>query len=449
MMHQEEWMKLRAFKPLRDAGASWAEIARAAGCDWRTAKKYLEHETSQPPSYGPRRSSSGRIIDPYREVIDTWLRADPHLKASVIHERLAAEPYGFAGHYQRVKVYVRERRPEILAELGHDEAHGGFHARFAVTPGAQAQVDWGDEGTITTASGDLPVYSFHMVLSYSRDPFCRYTTSMDLATFWACHREAFAHFGGVPASILYDRTKTVVRRHVGRDEATPLHPEAVAFADHYGFAIRLCAPYRPQSKGRVERVVEVTRSHVLAGRTFSSVDQMQAAFDDWLPMRRAQVHRTHGEVIAVRGDRDRAALLAAPPTPYVVSERHIRTVGKDALVHFDASVYSVPWRLVRPRQKVELRVTRDSVAVWTLGADAQRLAVHDRAARKGSWVVNSQHWDGLPGHTQPHAGPTTPTVDDAASADDQRPRPWTQVEVAHRPLRDYDLICHERAGGGV
>ena len=31
MMHQEEWMKLRAFKPLRDAGASWAEIARAPG----------------------------------------------------------------------------------------------------------------------------------------------------------------------------------------------------------------------------------------------------------------------------------------------------------------------------------------------------------------------------------------------------------------------------------
>jgi transposase len=445
MMHQEEWMKLRAYRPLRDAGASWAEIARAAGCDWRTAKKYLEQDGCQPPSYGPRRSSAGRIIDGYRDVIDAWLRADPHLKATVIHERLAAEPYGFAGHYQRVKVYVRERRPEILAELGHDEAHGGFHARFAVTAGAQAQVDWGDEGTVTTPLGDVSVYSFHLVLSYSRDPFCRYTTSMDLATFWACHREAFAHFGGVPATVLYDRTKTVVRRHVGRDEATPLHPEAVAFAEHYGFGIRLCAPYRPQSKGRVERVVEVTRSHVLAGRTFGSVAEMQAAFDDWLPVRRAQVHRTHGEVIAVRGERDRAALLAVPPAPYVVCERHIRTVGKDALVHFDASVYSVPWRLVRPRQKVELRVTRDSVAVWTLGGDAQQLAVHDRAARKGSWVVNDEHWDGLPGHTHAHAGPTTATVD---APPPEEPRSWTRVEVARRPLADYDLICHDRAGGG-
>ena len=33
-------------------------------------------------------------------------------------------------------------------------------------------------------------------------------------TFFDCHRRAFAHFGGVPATIVYDRTKTVVRRHV-------------------------------------------------------------------------------------------------------------------------------------------------------------------------------------------------------------------------------------------
>lgn len=109
-------MKLRAFKPLRDAGASWAEIARAPGCDWRTAKKYLEADTSTPPSYGPR-PSRGKIIDPHRDVIDAWLRADVHLKASVIHERLAADPYRFAGHYQRVKEYVRGRRPEkVLGE---------------------------------------------------------------------------------------------------------------------------------------------------------------------------------------------------------------------------------------------------------------------------------------------------------------------------------------------
>ena len=442
MMHQEDWMKLRAFKASADAGVSWAEIARMAGCDWRTAKKYLEQESAKPPRYGPRRGR-GRIINPHRAVIDAWLRADPKLQATVIHERLTGELYGFTGHYQRVKEYVRDRRPEILAELGLDDASGGFHVRFATLAGAQAQVDWGDEGVIVTRVGEVPVYSFHLVLSYSRDPFCRYTSSQDLATFWACHREAFAHFGGVPATILYDRTKTVVRRHVGRDEATPLHPEALAFADHYGFAIRLCAPRRPQSKGRVERMVDVTRHHVLQGRTFSSLDEVQAAWAAWLPGWRSRVHRTHGEVIAIRAERDQAALQPLPATPYTVCDRHIRSVGKDALVHFDASCYSVPWRLVRPRQKVELRVDRDTVAVWTLGVDARQLTTHPRARVKGSWVVDDDHWDGLPGHTRPHAGPTTPVADDPAEGSAPS---WAGVRVARRPLRDYDVICHERGG---
>lgn len=109
-------------------------------------------------------------------------------------------------------------------------------------------MDRGDEGTIDTPAGPLGVYSFHMTLSYSRDPFCCFVARQDLATFYGCHRRAFAHFGGAPAEILCDRTKTVVTHHVGRGQGTPLHPEAVAFAGHYGYAVRLCAPRLSQTK---------------------------------------------------------------------------------------------------------------------------------------------------------------------------------------------------------
>lgn len=114
-----------------------------------------------------------------------------------------------------------------------------------------------------------------MTLSYSRDPFCCFTTSTDMATFWACHRAAFAHFGGVPGVIVYDRTKTIVKRHVAPGLAVPLHPEVVAFAEHYGFEIDVLAAYRPTGKGRVERQVVIVREHVLAGRVFEAISQME------------------------------------------------------------------------------------------------------------------------------------------------------------------------------
>ena len=284
ILSQEQWMELRAFKALADAGATWAEIARETGYDWRTVKRYLAAEASAAPPAPAKRGPGRRLIDPYAHLIDAWLRRQPKLKASVIHERLVAE-HGFTGHYQRVKVYVREHRAR-LTEAEPEPA--GFHRRFEVLAGAQAQVDWGDEGEIQTATGPLRVSSFHMTLAYSRDPFCCFAAAQDLGTFWDCHRRAFAHFGGVPGVIVYDRTKTVVRRHVGRGQPTPLHPEGVAFASHYDFAIWLAAPYRAQTKGRVERQVEIVRSHVLAGRSFASLAELDAAFAAWLPHRRAK-----------------------------------------------------------------------------------------------------------------------------------------------------------------
>jgi transposase len=240
----------RRFKALRDAGATYAEIAAEVGCDWRTVRKYLSSDASSTPPAAPsRRGSQPRCIDPVVGVVEGWLRTDIAVRASVIHERLVAE-YGFTGSYQRVKLFVQQARPRLAAQVQGDENPlRGLHRRFEALPGAQAQVDWGDEGGILAGAGIAKTYSFHMVLSYSRDPFCCYVTSMDAATFWDCHRRAFAHFGGVPAAVVYDRTKTVVKRHVRPGLAVPLHPEAAAFAAHYGFTPDVLAVYRPERCG--------------------------------------------------------------------------------------------------------------------------------------------------------------------------------------------------------
>jgi transposase len=280
ILDSESWMNIRRFRVLREAGATYAEIAAECGFDWRTVKKHLSEEApSSPPVAPSRRGSQPRLIDPFVGVVDAWLRADVDLRASVIWERLV-DQYGFAGTYQRVKLHVAEARPRIAAELACQDENrlSGLHRRFETIPGAQAQVDCGDEGGILAHVGIAAVYSFHMVLSYSRDPFCCYTTSQDLATFWDCHWRAFAHFGGVPASIVYDRTKTIVRRHVAPGLPVPLHPEAAAFAAHYRFVIDVLAAYRPTGKGRVERQVNIVREHVTAGRVFASITDLDAGF---------------------------------------------------------------------------------------------------------------------------------------------------------------------------
>jgi len=467
ILSPEDWMNIRRFRVLHDTGSTYAEIARECGVDPRTVKKYLQADADVAPPRAPSRAGcQPQVITPFAALIETWLRGDVSLKGSVIYERLVAE-HGFTGHYQRVKMHLATVRPRIEDELfaTDDNALRGLHRRFEVLAGAQAQVDWGEEGDVLAHVGIAKTYSFHMTLSYSRDPFTCFTSSMDLATFWDCHRRAFAHFGGVPGSVVYDRTKTVIRRHVAPGKAVPLHPEAAAFAEHYGFVIDPLAAYRPTGKGRVERQVLIVREHVLAGRSFTSLAELDGTFAQWLLIRRGQVHRTHGEVIGVRGDRDRAALAPLPELPYLVTDRHLRRVGKDCLVSFEASLYSVPARRVRAGQRVEVRASPDTITLHALPHNGSQaaglvgssvLAVHARSVVRGAWVVDPSHWDGLPdGHTRStsveaprRSGDPLPAC---ADDPDQDPNPLQALLIrsplAATPVAKRALSAYDNAGG--
>ena len=110
-----------------------------------------------------------------------------------------------------------------------------------------------------------------------------------------------------------------------------------------GFPIRLCRPYRAKTKGKVESDDPWVRERLLRAHSFRRLRAGQHAWSDWnADVARARVHGTHGEVVAVGAQRDRAALLAAPPAPYLVTERAMRTVARDA----------VP--VARPGERVEL-----------------------------------------------------------------------------------------------
>jgi transposase len=326
---EEELMDIRA---LARQGYTYAEIGRLVGRDWRTVKRYVEQGVQ--PAYRRRRMPSK--LDPFKALVDQWLAGEPRLLATRIHQDLVRD-YGFDGAYNTVRRYVERSRPRPPRPP---------EERFETAPGFQAQVDWSHEEPIRTSSGlELPLYCFHMVLGHSRDSFCALTGSQDLVTFWACHRAAFTHFGGIPRQLLYDRTKTVVRKHVGRDVHVGeriFHPEALASAHHYGFSMRLCQAYRPRTKGKVESDVPYVRERLLRAHSFTSYERANVEWSAWNEeVARQRVHGTHGEIVAVRAERDRAALLALPPAPYVVVERTTRVVGRDGFFSFEGRRYHV------------------------------------------------------------------------------------------------------------
>ena len=137
ILDTESWMNIRRFRALHEAGATFAEIGRECGCDWRTVRKYLAEDAVLVPPEGPLRAGTQPLlITPFIPLVEGWLRADLRIKGTVVHERLVAE-YGFTGDCQRVKMFLAEARPQIAAAPAEadDNPLSGLQRRLEVVPG--------------------------------------------------------------------------------------------------------------------------------------------------------------------------------------------------------------------------------------------------------------------------------------------------------------------------
>ena len=128
----------------------------------------------------------------------------------------------------------------------------------------------------------------------------------------------------------------------------------------------------------------------------------------------------------------------------MVAERHLRRLHKDALVSFEASLYSVPWWGRTPGERVELRVTPENVGIWTTGAEPELLATQPRSRRKGACVVDPAHRIGLPAGGSRRLPQLPACEGDAAELPPELARlPW----VATTTVARRDLATYDRAAG--
>jgi transposase len=286
------------------------------------------------------------------------------------------EPMGFNGSVETVRRYLRTLR-------GDRTRRAKLTVRFETPPGKQAQADSAYCGKHGALGGPLvSVYAFVMVLSFSRMMFLRFTTSMKMAALIECHREAFAFFGGVTSEILYDNMKQV------RAGANQLNEQLVDFARHYGYAIRTHRPYRPRTKGKVERPVEYIKDNFLAGREFGGIDELNARALHWLE-HTANI-RVHGTTkqrpIDLLEEERKAMTPLAGIAPYRFVDPVQRVVSFESMVRFQGSSYSVPpAHAGRP-----VMVAADAGHVIVTVDDAI-VAEHRQAERPGQCIVERDH----------------------------------------------------------
>lgn len=399
---------------LKRQGLSISAIARKTGFDRKTVRKYLDQGIDV-PVYGPR-PPRGSLIDAYADYLRSRVSDYPDLSG----KRLLREirEFGYEGGYTAVTDFLRDVRPPV----GRD-----FERRFETPPGRQAQVDFAE---FTVSFTDEPgvtrkVWLFSMVLGHSRWLWGRFCASQNLQTVLRCHIAAFAAMGGAPEEVLYDRMKTAV---IGEDAAGVITYNAslVAALAHYGSAPKACRPYRAKTKGKVERPFRYIRQDFFLARSFRTLDDLNAQFNDWRTgIANARIHATTGRVVAEAFAKEQAALIPAPAIPYDAVLTVERRVSHEGMIAIGGNFYSVPD--TTKKRRVEVQHHPERVRIFE---DGTLLAEHPVLEGKNRRRVDPSHRKAPPPHR--------PSME---------PDPVPGVPC--RPLAFYEAVGQRLAAGGA
>jgi transposase len=314
-------------------GRSQRSVAREFGLARVTVRKMVGY--SIPPGYRRKEPPKRPKLGPWIGVIDAILEEDKSKPAKQRHtaqrifHRLQAE-HAFPGGYTIVKDYVRAaalRQREMFVPLTH--------------AAGTAQGDFG-EALVIVGGEERKAHYFVIDLPHSDDGFVMAFPAETTEAFLESHVQAFAYFGGVPTSILYDNTKLAVVRILG--DGTRQKTRAFSeLQSHYLFAEKFGRPAKGNDKGKVEGLVGYARRNCFVPvPRVASWEELNERLLNACRARRARRLRGHQETIGERFERDRAALLPLPVSEYAACEKRVARVSSLSLVRYRSNDYSVP-----------------------------------------------------------------------------------------------------------
>ncbi len=374
------------------ASPSDRHVSRDTGLHRETIRKYrqwaLEHHlldadlpeqqaleamlnATLPLITAPQNKSS---VEPYRDHVKTLLESGTEIRA--IYQRLNER--GYNGTYSSVYRFARSIDP----------IHREVVCRVETPPGYEAQVDFGDVGTLFDEKTQRfrRAYAFVMVLSFSRYIYVEFVFDQKAQTWVRLHQNAFAFFGGVPQRIVLDNLKAgIIKVSVDEPVANHVYHEA---AEHYGFLIAPCRPATPQHKGKTENAVHYVQRNFLGGREKTPLQQTNIDALTWCRQVGERIHgTTKKRPIEQFQTIEAAALRPLPQTAFDCGVSKELKLHRDCHLVFEGSYYSAPFRLVQ--QTLRLRAGVSTVRIYTL--DHQLIATHDRASEPGQRYTHPDH----------------------------------------------------------
>jgi hypothetical protein len=298
---------------------------------------------------------------PYRQqILELFENCQGNLVR--VHEELVAG--GAALSYPALTAFCRRHG------IGYQPPVAAGQYDFA--PGEEMQHDTSPH-ELELAGKKRKVQTASAVLCYSRMLFFQCYPTFQRFDCKVFLTDALRYMGGATARVMIDNTHVVVLHGSGRD-MVPV-PEMAAFGERFGFAFVAHAVGNANRSGRVERPFSFIEGNFLAGRTFTSWEDLNQRAREWCDKvngtYKKHIRAVPRELFAV----ERLHLKTLPAWIPEVYRLHQRLVDIEGYVALHTNRYSVPVEWIGRR--VEVRETKDKIEIQR---DARRLVTHRRIA---------------------------------------------------------------------
>jgi len=366
-------------KYIKDYENKKAKLANSKGnCN----KEELIADLVENPRYDTSSRKKVKLTDKIISRIKFYLRENDTKRAEGrvkqqkkkidIYEALREE--GFDISYSTVCSTIRNIEKEAKEAYIRQEYELGEACEF----------DWGEvKLTISGKNKTLQMSVFTSAKGDYRSGDLYYNQKTE--AFLDTHASFFEEIGGVYKEMVYDNTRVMVARFVGRSEKEPTEA-LLKLSIYYGFNFRFTNTYQAHEKGHAERSVEYVRRKIFSKKDeFSSVEEARKYFKTGLKELNSKP-RVKGKSADEILREEKDYLLPLPPkydTARIVESR----VDKYSCITVDGNHYSVPDHLVG--QFIFTKIYPDKIICYH---NQKRVAWHQRRYGAQEWSIDINHY---------------------------------------------------------
>jgi hypothetical protein len=203
------------------------------------------------------------------------------------------------------------------------------------------------------------------------------------------HEKAFEFFEGIPKTIVYDQDRTmIVDENIGDIILTTTFQQ---YTKTRNFKLHFCRKADPESKGKIENVIQYVKKNFLYNRTYFDIETLNIQAIAWLG--RTANYLPHNYIKKV------------PQSEHLIEKEHLNPftsltiehkehkmyhVRKTNIISYKSNFYTVPSGTYQGSEtQVIVKETEDGIQIYN--QKQELLCTHQLSKLKGQTIINSNH----------------------------------------------------------